>query len=511
MSNWPVFRLVAILTVTGLAVFFFKWLLLGYPLVPGARAEVWEVEVRVRFEAMDAPAKVSLFIPSNIYPYSVMDENFVSHGYGLLTTRSADNRKSTWSIRHARGIQSLYYRAVIQRAELPQQEKDTTARPPVADEVSLTEPHLLAARALLAEARGHSADTDTLVANLLLRLRTPDSDTNTALLLGNNADTVRRINTSIQVLALARIPARIIHGIRLDNAGRNIATIPWLQVYDGKQWRNFNPESGEPDLPKDYLVLWRGRGQLVRIHGGQKPVINVSVRPGEQAAINAAEARSYTMSPQLSRLSLLSLPVQTQEVYRILLLIPVGAFLLVLARNLIGIKTFGTFMPVLIALAFRETGLLWGLMLFVLVVSLGLAVRFYLDSLRLLVVPRLAAILTVVVMLMAMISVISNMLGLERGLSVALFPMVILTMTIERMTVVWEEKGSAEAMRQGLGSLLVASLAHIVMSFSELRHVVLVFPELLLVLLAAMLLLGRYTGYRLSELVRFRALAGNKP
>ncbi|HBE22328.1 MAG TPA: hypothetical protein DDW21_02490, partial [Verrucomicrobiales bacterium] len=30
------------------------------------------------------------------------------------------------------------------------------------------------------------------------------------------------------------------------------------------------------------------------------------------------------------------------------------------------------------------------------------------------------------------------------------------------------------------------------------------FPELLLVLLAAILLIGRYTGYRISELHRFR-------
>ena len=59
--------------------------------------------------------------------------------------------------------------------------------------------------------------------------------------------------------------------------------------------------------------------------------------------------------------SLLSLPLHTQRVYRMLLMVPVGAFLLVILRNIIGIITFGTFMPVLIALAFRETQLLWGI------------------------------------------------------------------------------------------------------------------------------------------------------
>jgi hypothetical protein len=37
--------------------------------------------------------------------------------------------------------------------------------------------------------------------------------------------------------------------------------------------------------------------------------------------------------------------------------------------------------------------------------------------------------------------------------------------------------------------------------------VLFVFPELLLVVLAATLLLGRYSGYRLTELRRFRALS----
>jgi len=511
MSNWPVYRLGALLAVTGLALFVFKWLVLGYPLTPGARTEVWDVEVRVRFVANDAPVKVALFIPSNIYPYTIVDENFVSHGYGLMTTRSHGNRKSTWTIRNASGVQSLYYRALIQRVEMQQQIKTTLRKPPEPDVVNMPEPHVLAAKALLAEVRAHSADSNTLVGNLLLRLRTPGSDTNAILLVGARADTTRRINAAIQVLALDHIPARIVHGVRLEAVGRDVPVVPWLQAYDGKQWHYFNPDTGEATVPADFLVLWYGPGQLVNISGGRNLNIAVSVRSSEQAAIHAAEARSDIISPRLSRLSLLSLPVQTQEVYRILLLIPVGALLLVISRNLIGIKTFGTFMPVLIALAFRETELLWGLVLFVIVVSFGLMVRFYLERLRLLVVPRLAAILTVVVMLMALISVFSNMLGIERGLSVALFPMVILTMTIERMTIVWDEQGSAEAMRQGLGSLLVASLAHLLMSYSELRHLIFMFPELLLVVLAALLLLGRYSGYRLTELFRFRALAGRGP
>jgi hypothetical protein len=187
--------------------------------------------------------------------------------------------------------------------------------------------------------------------------------------------------------------------------------------------------------------------------------------------------------------------------------VPLGAFLLVILRNVIGIKTFGTFMPVLIALAFRETQLLWGIILFSVVVGLGLTIRLYLEHLKLLVVPRLASVLFVVVLLMALLSVLTHKLGLERGLSVALFPMVIITMTIERMSIVWEERGASEALQQGLGSLVVAAIAYLIMTIGYIEHIVFVFPELLLVLLAGTLMLGRYYGYRLLELHRFKALA----
>jgi hypothetical protein len=163
-------------------------------------------------------------------------------------------------------------------------------------------------------------------------------------------------------------------------------------------------------------------------------------------------------------------------------------------------------MPVLIALAFRETQLFWGVAFFTVLVAVGLVVRFYLDTLKLLLVPRLASVLIVVVLLMAGLSVITHMLGLEPGLSVSLFPMIIMTMTIERMSIMWDEVGPYDSVRQGISSLLVAALIYGVISNKHVAHLVFVFPELLLIVLAMTILLGRYTGYRLLEVKRFGVL-----
>jgi hypothetical protein len=205
--------------------------------------------------------------------------------------------------------------------------------------------------------------------------------------------------------------------------------------------------------------------------------------------------------------SILSLPLQTQQVYKILLMVPLGIFFLVVLRNVIGMKAFGTFMPVLIAMSFRETQLLWGVILFTLIVSVGLMIRFYLEHLKLLLVPRLAVLVMVVVITMMILSVLTHNLGLDRGLSISLFPIVIMTMTIERMTIVWDERGAGEAMKQAIGSLIIATFAYAIMSNPYLEHLFFVFPELLLLVVAATLLLGRYKGFRLMELTRFKVLA----
>ena len=74
------------------------------------------------------------------------------------------------------------------------------------------------------------------------------------------------------------------------------------------------------------------------------------------------------------------------------------------------------------------------------------------------------------------------------------------------MSILWEEEGPRQVVVQGGGSLLVAVLAYLLMDQPLVRHLAFNFPELHLVVLAAILLLGRYTGYRLSELRRFATM-----
>jgi hypothetical protein len=233
--------------------------------------------------------------------------------------------------------------------------------------------------------------------------------------------------------------------------------------------------------------------------------VTFSLNNSEMNAIRLAKLTDENTDANFLEYSLYGLPLQTQQTFMIMVMIPIGVLVILILRNLIGIQTLGTFTPVLIALAFRETQLGFGILLFTMITALGLSLRSYLEHLKLQMLPRLSVVLTFVVVLIAAISLLSHKLGLERGLSVALFPMVILTMTIERLSITWEERGGSHAMKVAIGTLFAASLAHLIMTVPELVYFVFTFPAILLIMVGFMLAMGRYRGYRLTELVRFKA------
>lgn len=504
MRNLHVKVLALILVLVAAGLCYYKVTRLGLPLLPTQEAEVWTVEARIEFKARrDSPVKVRLAIPRSPAGYTVVHESFVASSYGLTTEDDGFNRIAQWAVRKMRGWQVLYYR--IQLARDPTRFGAPSSAPAALNPVAFSEPLHSAVEAILAEVQKKSADAATFSRELLARLNASSRDGNVNLLrqdIQSPEEWARRV---VDLLGAAAISARMTRILVPRDGVSHGDLMPWLEVYDGQEWLPLNPETGEAGLPKGAFVWQLGDGPTLEVVGGKHGKVEYSISRQTEEMTLIAEQRARQMGSRLMEFSLFSLPVQTQNVYRVLLLVPIGALLIVVLRNVIGVATFGTFMPILIALAFRETELLWGLILFMMLVALGLAIRFYLEYLKLLLVPRLASVLIIVILLMAAVGLISHKLGIDRGLSVALFPMVILAMTIERMSLVWEELGPAAACKQGFGSLFVAALGYLAMSSSYLGHLVFVFPELLLIVLAATLLIGRYTGYRLLELWRFRA------
>ena len=494
--------LIAILVVLGISVTAYQIFVLGIPVTEDATDDLWNIDAKVEFVANPKdPVKIQMFVPPLSRDFVSLNESFISNNYGVSVNRIDGNRKVTWSARRAKGNQTLYYRLVLTKRYSG--EKVKVKGPTFRDSIAVEGPEKIAAEALLAPIRQHSADVETFITEAIKRTNNLNDD-NVKLLLAGDPSTPHKAKIVELLLSIAHVPVEKVHTIRLV-ADQPQTPELWLRSFNGNDWLYFNPETGEQGLPADRLLWWTGDENLITVDGGKKAMVTFSLNNSEMNAIRLAKLTDENTDANFLEYSLYGLPLQTQQTFMIMVMIPIGVLVILILRNLIGLQTLGTFTPVLIALAFRETQLGFGIVLFTIITALGLSLRSYLEHLKLQMLPRLSVVLTFVVVLIAAISLFSHKLGLERGLSVALFPMVILTMTIERLSITWEERGASHAMKVAIGTLFAASLAHLIMTVPELVYFVFTFPAILLIMVGFMLAMGRYRGYRLTELVRFKA------
>ncbi|MEK9672603.1 MAG: UUP1 family membrane protein [Rhodospirillaceae bacterium] len=510
MKNRLVYGLAILCFVLGTGLFAYKIAVLDFPVAPDNIPDNWEVEARVTFQSTGGPVSVRLFTPRNTRNHTILDQSFVGRGYMVNTDNRSEGRSATLTSRRGPGgQQTVYFRFLVNQA-------DRLLPPSPAGEWTPVTPTWLdtqldAAKAIMAAARKNTKGDRGAAVEVVKILNEKPSGQQAAVLLGVAPGAERTAYVAVGILTVGGITARTVHGIDLAHdlnkgQGKGAARfLHWIEVVHNGHWRRLSLDPSKPKIPATWFPWWYGPSKFVHVTGGSVPKVRVVSRPASDRALVEALGRSENPNLLISAMKLL--PIEAQQVYRVILVVPLGVLVLVIFRNIIGIKSFGTFMPVLIALAFRETQLLWGITLFIVIVSIGLAIRLWMERLKLLVVPRLGAVLIVVVGAMAGLSVLSSQFGLTGGLSIALFPMVILTMTVERMSVIWDERGPRAAVQQGVGSLAMATICYLIISNPLSEHLFFTFPELLLVTLAFVLLLGRYSGYRLTELIRFGPLS----
>lgn len=496
-----------LLAAIGLGTFYVKVWKFDYPTSPGLERTIWNFEIFLDFTGNDRPARLEIFVPTGAGDRGILEEQFFNgpFGLGMMGANQGLNRKAVWTYRYPSNRKVLRYKARI---------IGETLDSPLSSEMRLRiprlqkrEPDAVRRQAFIVwddEMRRRSADDQTFAQQALRSIYDRDNAERIAPLLPDLPAPLSRLALAVEALHSQGINARIANGVYLDSELRRADVRQWLEYHvDGVDRRYF-----PGDEPRQFFPIWYGTDPLVKESGVSELDVQISMNPSMDSAQDVALRTSEESIGVLKVFNLRNLPLTTQIVFKVLLTIPVGITILVFLRQFIGIKTIGTFMPVLIGISFRETALLNGLVLFSALIAVGLILRLYLDRLKLLLVPRLAAVLVGIVITIAGITIMLTGSNQAIGLSISLFPMVILTMTIERMSIVWEESSPIEAIQQGVGSLAIASVTYLVMTYDRVEHLMFTFPELLFALMAACLLMGKYTGLRLSELWRFRALKG---
>lgn len=483
---------------------------------------IFEYRVELGFEGFGEDVRLATYLPASDDRQAVLEENFESGTLVFDDQTTTAGRLAEWTGRPPEGLQSLRYSAKLSahavRYELP---AGLGFGAPLTDSM-----------------RAHIEETDAIpfrhpeIRELWSKIRPPGSadlvqtlrvifdythegiepapfkgytDALTTLRLGQ-ASCNGKSRLFVALARLNGIPARLVGGVILE-PGVKRTSHQWVEVRVGDYWIPFDPLNGYfAELPASYLQLYTGDEFLFAHSRDINFDYAFSIRRllATPAVAASAEPLAGNWLSDVTRFIALN-----QQLSAIFMLSPFAALVVTFCRNVAGVRTFGIFMPMLVASGCRYTGLLPGMVGFVAILALGAALHRYLRGMRVLLVPRIASVITVLTSLILIGGAVVAESVSHRLALLALFPVVILSFAAERLQQMAERSPLRDLVQTIAWTALVTLLCYLVFSSVLLRGLFFRFPELLLVVLSAQLAVGRWTGIRAAEFKRFVRLFRN--
>ncbi len=484
---------------------FYKMNYLDFSFTPEKKTPVWRVEAHLTFTPTADESKITFARPNKDAHFKILDESIIAKGFQTQTTDSSFIITGTPKQKQ----QDLYYRLLIYdvKEQLSFNEDKTE---PIVEAPILDDETMLIAKELLSQVETFGSKNK--VKNLINFINQNEANELTYSYFPPEISLKEKAEKIIELLTLQNIPARLIRGIMLEEGKKTFSPDVMIEVYNQEQkgWQVFDIQTAKEGAPLNFIAFQKGSASLFDVSGGKDSTIKYSVLKSLNSSFGMAKYRAKNAGKEpFFNYSIYNLPIDQQNALKWLMVFPLAILLVVILRNVIGMKTMGTFTPMLISMALVETGLLSGLGCFSLIVAIGLALRFLLSKLNLLLVPRISAVVVFVILIIQYFSIIGYQMDWKIGASALFFPIIILAWIIERASIIWEEEGLHHAVKEVFNSILAAILIYFIIENETIRHVMFVFNELNFVILFITMLLGTYTGYRLTELKRFAPLVKN--
>ena len=298
----------------------------------------------------------------------------------------------------------------------------------------------------------------------------------------------------LALLRSAHLPARIVTGVDLHTPMQPQKF--WAEVYDGTRWLPLDPVNGYfSELPIFYIPLRKGDNQLIRTELARLLTTEwrIATLPTYQGLLTSDKKRPTDI------LDLTRLSPASREILSALLLLPFGVLTTELIRQFAGIRTYGTFTPTLLALAITHVYWVTAVIVFLLVTVIGVAIRAAMPELNLQRTPRLAIVFTLVAMSMSIVVSGMNYFDPDIDNTVTLLPLVILTMLVDRIYTVYDERGLKTAAIRLAWTIIAALVALFVLLQAHWGAWLVAYPEIHAITLAAVIVIGLYHGPKLRD------------
>jgi len=500
----------------------YKLTVLDYSIADLVPALGYQVDVNMQLDGHGDDVNVATFLPKTDSRQTVINEENASGVFELSLQSDALNRVANWQAQNVTGHHTIRYSYTVlakhTRYVIPENLTIPDSYPQNLSIYLAAEPGIQINDPLIEETinklfpndKSNMLEVLTKIHRYLQdKFKNRDfsgfTDAITALKLGEAS-----CNGKGRLFAaLARklnIPTRLVGGVILKSGSKRTSH-QWVEVYVSGYWIPFDTINDHfAELPSNFLALYYGDLVLFKHTSNTNFQYTFKINKQLMEKNQAGVLSQNSEQKNLDFYALFQKIGVSQNLLKILIMLPFGAFVVVIFRNVIGLETFGTFLPALIAAAARETGLLWGLVGFVLIILIASMMRKLLDWVRLLHSPKMAIILTTVVVVMLIMTLLSVQFGLFDLAHVTLFPIAILAITAERFAIIEAEQGWVKALQISAMTIIVICACYVVMDSLFLQSMVLAFPETLFLIVALNLWLGKWIGMRVSEFYRFRRL-----
>lgn len=196
-------------------------------------------------------------------------------------------------------------------------------------------------------------------------------------------------------------------------------------------------------------------------------------------------------------------PVETTI---LLLMLPLVATLIAFLRQAIGVKAFGIYTPTIVIFAFLYIGIKYAVAIFVSIIFVGMITRVLLKHLRLLYLSRVAITITIVSLSILAVLVTGGNFQRTGLASVSIFPLLIIITIVEKFVATQIEKGTRTALSLAAETLVIALIGYFIVSRQFTINFIAAYPWAILLTLPINILLGKWTGLRLTEYFRFREI-----
>lgn len=206
------------------------------------------------------------------------------------------------------------------------------------------------------------------------------------------------------------------------------------------------------------------------------------------------------------------------ETITLILMLPIVVMVIAFFRQVVGIKAFGIYTPALVIFAFLGIksgsssfwgGIKYGTAIFISVITIGTLVRIFLQQFRLLYLPRVATVISIVGLSTLVILIIGGIFQRTGLASVSIFPILIMITLVEKFVAVQIEKGSKSAVILSVETLMISIIGYSVASWGKLIDYLQNYPWIVFIAIGFTILLGKWTGLRISEYFRFKEIIKN--